>query len=143
MAVLISVAILPCAPSKEASIRLTDFTNFSIPWDDETAAPPSDWESMWHWLDRIPKSRIRLTDGLHHFYKPSQSQIEREHSPILSMDSVAYGDLDDDSVAEAAVHLNYTEGGPPTGITSTCTKWFILNPRSCRSLKVVRAATAV
>jgi hypothetical protein len=66
---------------------------------------------MWEWLDRIPEPHIRLANGLHHFYKSGQSQLEREHAPILSMDSVTYGDLDGDGMEEAAVHLNYTEGG--------------------------------
>jgi hypothetical protein len=111
MAVLVSVASLPSASSKKASIRQIDFKNFSIPWDDETAAPPSDLEPLWHWLDRIPEPRISLVNGLHHFYKPSQSQFERDHAPLLRMVSVTYGDLDADGAGEAAVHLNYTEGG--------------------------------
>jgi hypothetical protein len=111
MTVLINVTILTLAFPQESSIRQIDFKNSSIPWDDETAAPPSDGESLWYWLDRVPEPRVRLANGLHHFYKPGQSQIEREHAPILSMDSVAYGDLDGDGTEEAAVHLNYTEGG--------------------------------
>lgn len=111
MAMLISVAMLPLALPHETSIRQIDFKNSSIPWDDETAAPPSDWNSLWHWLKRIPEPRVRLTNGVHRFYEPSQSQIEREPASILSMDSVAYGDLDGDGMEEAAVHLNYTQGG--------------------------------
>jgi hypothetical protein len=111
MAVLMSVATLPSASSKEASIRQIDFRNFSIPWDDEAAAPPSDLEYLWRWLDRIPEPRVSVVNGLHHFYTPSQSQFERDHSPILRMVSVTYGDLDADGTEEAAVHLNYTEGG--------------------------------
>lgn len=38
-------------------------------------------------------------------------RLERERAPLVSVDSVTYGDLDGDGVDEAAVHLNYSTGG--------------------------------
>jgi hypothetical protein len=111
IAVLMTGAAGHFAFPQEANTRRIDFKNFSIPWDDETATSPPDSESPWHWLKRIPEPRISLVNGLHHFYKPSQSQFERDHAPLLRMVSVTYGDLDASGAGQTAVHFNYTEGG--------------------------------
>jgi hypothetical protein len=95
----------------KADIRSIDFKNFSFEWDDDAAAPPSFTPTPWHWIDSKPKSHIRVTNGIHHFYEPGQSRLEHEHSPLISVDSVTYGDLDGDGAEEAAVHLNYSTGG--------------------------------
>ena len=100
------------APTKDrADIRSIDFKNFSFEWDDDTAAPPSFTATPWHWIDSKPKSHTHVTSGFHHFYAPGQSRLEHEHSPLISVDSVTYGDLDGHGEEEAAVHLNYSTGG--------------------------------
>src|ERR1700740_362049 len=72
---------------KPGSIRDIDFKNFSFSWDDETATPPSDLDTPWHWLDSLPVSRIRIINGLHHFYSPEQDKFEHSHAPLISVDS--------------------------------------------------------
>src|SRR5260370_13811464 len=93
------------------AIGSIDFKNLSFPWDDDVAAAPSERVTPWHWIDPIPQSHIRVANGVRHFYKPSQSRLEREHSPLIRVNSVIYGDLDGDGEEEAAVHLNYSTGG--------------------------------
>jgi hypothetical protein len=48
---------------------------------------------------------------MHHFYQHGQYQDERERAPLISVDSITYGDLDSDGVDEAVVALNYSTGG--------------------------------
>ncbi len=113
-AVLVLVVVTTIASGaarKTNGIRSIDFKNFSVPWDDDLAAPPSDRVSPWHWINPLPESLIRVVNGMHHFYEPNQSQFERERAPLISVDSVVYGDLDGDGTEEAAVHLNYSTGG--------------------------------
>lgn len=55
--------------------------------------------------------RFRAVRGIHHFYHPGQGSYERERAPLISVDSVTYGDLDSDGVEEAVVALNYSGGG--------------------------------
>jgi hypothetical protein len=109
--VLFALTILARGAPKIPSIRSIDFKNFSFPWDDNMKHPPSYDASPWHWLMPLPQSRIRVVNGAHHFYEPDQSQLERERSPLVSVDALAYGDLDRDGIEEAAVHLNYSSGG--------------------------------
>jgi hypothetical protein len=87
------------------TIRQIDFDNFTYAWSDPE--PPEDW----HWLTSSPNSRFRAIGGIHHFYFPGQDNYEREHAPLVSVDSVTYGDLDGDGVEEAIVALNYSTGG--------------------------------
>lgn len=95
---------------KTNEIRRLDFKNFSFPWDEEmgeaTSVPTS-----WHWIDPLPQEQIRVVRGIHRFYSPGQDEYEREHAPLISVDSITYGDLDGDGIEEAAVHLNYSTGG--------------------------------
>jgi hypothetical protein len=65
----------------------------------------------WHWLTSPPDLRFKSVNGIHHFYIPGQDNYEREHAPLVSVDSVNYGDLDGDGVEEAVVALNYSTGG--------------------------------
>ncbi len=109
--VLFALTILASGAPKIPSIRSIDFKNFSFPWDDDMEHPPSYGASPWHWLMAPPESRIRVVNGAYHFYEPGQSQLERRRSPLVSVDAVAYGDLDRDGIEEAAVHLNYSSGG--------------------------------
>jgi hypothetical protein len=93
---------------KSDDIRRIDFKNFSFPWDEGIGdSVPSDW----HWISPLPQSRIRVVDGIHHFYSPGQDKYKHEHAPLIRLHSVTHGDLDGDGNEEAAVHLNYSSGG--------------------------------
>lgn len=102
---------LSVAAAGLTEIRQIDFKNFSFPWDHDLAEPPSDPASPWHWIHQVPKLRVHVTNGMHRFYEPGQNQSERERAPLISVDSVIYGDLYGDGKDEAAVHLNYSTGG--------------------------------
>jgi len=91
------------------TVRQIDFKNFTYVWSDPV--PPEDVSLPWHWLTSPPKLHLRTVGGIHHFYDPSQDSYEREHAPLISVDSVTYGDLDGDGVEEAVVALNYSTGG--------------------------------
>ena len=108
---LLFAAIASPQSHTPASIRDIDFKNFSFAWDDETATPPSDLYTPWHWLDSIPVPRIRVAKGIHHFYLRKQGKFERGRAPLISVDSVIYGHLEADAGDEAVVHLNYSTGG--------------------------------
>jgi hypothetical protein len=95
---------------KTTEIRRVDFKNFLFPWD-EGMGESSSVPSVSRWIDPPPQSHIRAVRGIHHFYSPGQEEYEREHAPLISVDSVTYGDLDGDGMEEAAVHLNYSTGG--------------------------------
>jgi hypothetical protein len=103
-------AALTAAVPKTAEIRRVDFKNFLFPWDEEMSETSS-VPSVSRWISPLPQSQIRAVRGIHHFYSSSQDQYEREHAPLISVDSVTYGDLDGDGIDEAAVHLNYSTGG--------------------------------
>lgn len=95
-------------PRYSTDIRSIDFKNFSFPWDEEMAdGVPSEWR----WISPERQSHFRTSNGIHHFYSPGQDQYERERAPLISVDSVTYGDVDGDGKEEAAVHLNYSSGG--------------------------------
>ena len=106
----IASLILVMIPSSDAraltGIWRIDFTNFSFPWGEKMGdSVPSDW----HWIVPPPQTRIRVVDGIHHFYNHGQDQYER--APRISLHSVTYGDLNGDGEQEAAVQLNYSSGG--------------------------------
>jgi hypothetical protein len=103
-------AALTAGVPKSTDIRRVDFKNFLFPWD-EAMAEASSVPSVWRWIDPLPQSHIRAIRGIHHFYFSVQTDLEREHAPLISVDSMTYGDLDGDEVEEAAVHLNYSTGG--------------------------------
>jgi hypothetical protein len=63
------------------------------------------------WINPLPQGHIRALRGIHHFYSPGQDELEHERAPLISVDSITYGDLDGDGIEEAAVHLNYSTGG--------------------------------
>jgi hypothetical protein len=88
-------------------IRQIDFKNFTYAWDDPAMSVPESW----HWITSSPKSRIKASKGIHHFYEQGRDEYEREHAPLISVDSVAYGDLVGDGNEEAVVSLNYSTGG--------------------------------
>src|ERR1700730_10754544 len=104
------VTALSADVPKATDIRRIDFKNFSFLWDEEmgevSSVPP-----ISRWISPLPQSHIRAVRGIHHFYSPGQDEYEREHAPLISVDSVTYGDLDGDGMEEAAVHLNYSTGG--------------------------------
>ena len=107
LAVLSFVAVTADAQTV-TSIRDIDFENFTYVWNDASdAAVPTDWK----WLSTAPVEHFRALHGMHHFYLPSQDSYERQHSPLVSVDSVTYGDLDGDGIEEAVVALNYSTGG--------------------------------
>jgi hypothetical protein len=91
------------------TIRRIDFDNFTYPWSD--AEPPEDLNQPWHWFTSKPDGHFRAVNGVHHFNLRDQDSYVREHSPLVSVDSVTYGDLDGDGVEDAVVALNYSTGG--------------------------------
>lgn len=107
------LAVLSFAPvttkaQRVTSIRDIDFDNFTYIWNDASDdAVPMDWK----WLSTTPDQHFRTVNGMHHFYLPGQDSYERQHSPLVSVDSVTYGDLDGDGPEEAVVALNYSTGG--------------------------------
>lgn len=106
--VLLALAVLTGGAAENTGIRSIDFKNFSFPWNHEVAFAD---RSTWHWIASRPKALIRVEKGIHHFYKPDQSDNGHKPSPRISVDAVTYGDLDGDGSEEAAVHLNYSTGG--------------------------------
>jgi hypothetical protein len=103
-------AALAADTPKNIEIRRIDFKNFSFPWDEEMGEY-SLVPSISRWISPLPQKQIRAVRGIHYFYSPSRGEDEREHAPLVSVDSVTYGDLDGDGIEEAAVHLNYSTGG--------------------------------
>jgi hypothetical protein len=95
---------------KTDEIRRLDFKNFSFPWDEEMGEASS-VPTISRWISPLPQEHIRAVRGTHHFYSPGQDELEREQAPLISVDSITYGDLDGDGIEEAAVHLNYSTGG--------------------------------
>ncbi len=94
---------------KVKSIRQIDFKNFTYAWSEPE--PPEDEDVPWHWFNSPTDSHFRAVHGLHHFYSAKQEPYEREHAPLISVDSVVYGDLDGDGNEEAVVAMNYSTGG--------------------------------
>ena len=107
--VTLSLTAVAANAQKTASIRQIDFDNFTFPWSD--AEPPEDLNQPWHWFTSKPDGHFRAVNGVHHFNLRDQDSYVREHSPLVSVDSVTYGDLDGDGVEEAVVALNYSTGG--------------------------------
>lgn len=105
--VVLGAATAAVATPNVKTIRDIDFKNFTYPWDGAIDAVPT----TWHWMNGAPKLHIRAIDGVHHFYEPGLSNYGRKHAPLISVDSVTYGDLDGDGAEEAAVALNYSTGG--------------------------------
>ena len=106
-------ALLPPQASGQDSIRCIDFKNFSFAWDENLSASAA-VPSLYQWISPLPHSHIRTENGLHRFYEylaDPQDALEREHAPVLSVDSAVYGDLDGGGTEQAAVHLNYGTGG--------------------------------
>ena len=101
---LLAVATWPIA-SAQSPIRQIDFRNFSYPWDDSRNV----WLDNWRWLDSSPQSQIEVSNGRHRF--DDEGEREQEPSPLLTVDSVTYGDLIGDGAEEAIVKLNYSTGG--------------------------------
>jgi len=66
---------------------------------------------LFQWISPIPSRRIRLQKGRHHFYLSTKDEYVRELSPLVSVDSVTYGDLDGDGKEEAAVWITFHTGG--------------------------------
>src|SRR5215813_12464606 len=93
----------------ETAIRQIDFDNFSYVWSD--TKPPEGVNQPWRWLPSAPDQHFRAVNGIHHFYPSDRDSFVREHSPIISVDSITYGDLDGDGIEEAVVALNYSTGG--------------------------------
>ncbi|MGA8073926.1 MAG: hypothetical protein WB995_10640 [Candidatus Acidiferrales bacterium] len=87
------------------ALRQIDFKNFTYAWNDE----PQDVPETWHWLTSPTKMRVRTINGIHHFHNADLD--DTVPAPRISVDDVAYGDLDGDGVEEAAVTLNYGTGG--------------------------------
>jgi hypothetical protein len=108
---LLILGLAGCTASAqtETAIRQIDFDNFSYVWSDPK--PPEDVNLPWHWLSSTPDQHFRALHGIHHFYLSNRDNYVREHSPIISVESITYGDLDGDRIEEAVVALNYSTGG--------------------------------
>ena len=104
---IVSFSVVTTNAQKVATVRQIDFDNFTYLWNDASHDVPMDWK----WLSSTPDEHFRMIDGIHHFYSPEQDSYERQHSPLISADSVTYGDLDGDGIEEAVVALNYSTGG--------------------------------
>jgi hypothetical protein len=112
-AIILTLSLAAARPAdipKTTEVRRVDFKNFSFPWDEEMG-DASSVPSISRWISPLPQERIQVVRGIHHFYSPSQDELERERAPLISVDSITYGDLDGDGMEEAAVHLNYSTGG--------------------------------
>jgi hypothetical protein len=105
----LTLAAVTTNAQEVTTIRQIDFDNFSYPWSD--AKPPEDVYPPWHWFTSATDRHFRAVNGVHHFYPRGQDRNVREHSPLVSVDSVTYGDLDGDGVEVAVVALNYSTGG--------------------------------
>jgi hypothetical protein len=93
---------------KVATLRDFDFDNFTYAWNDASDDKvPMDWK----WLTSTPDEHFRAINGMHQFHSFGQDRYERQRSPLISVDSVRYGDLDGDGLEEAVVALNYSTGG--------------------------------
>lgn len=100
---------VPASPQRVATIRQIDFENFNYAWSEPE--PPQNHNEPWQWLTSPPNQHFRAVAAVHHFYVDDPDPQVRERSPLVSVDSVTYGDLDVDGVEEAIVALNYSEGG--------------------------------
>jgi hypothetical protein len=89
------------------NIRQIDFKNFIYAWDSQDMDAPT----TRHWINSKPQSSVMITHGVFHFYEDCESEFECELAPVVSMDSVTYGDLVGDGGEEAIVWLNYSTGG--------------------------------
>ncbi len=104
---IVSFAAVTVYGQKVTTIQQIDFDNFTYDWDDPDVGVPATWK----WLTSVPDQHFRAVNGIHHFYLSDQDGYERQHSPLISVDSVTYGDLDGDGLEEAVVALNYSTGG--------------------------------
>ena len=104
---IFSFSVVTTSAQKLATVRQIDFDNFTYLSNDTSHDVPMNWK----WLNSTPDKHFRMIDGIHHFYSAEQDSYERQHSPLISADSVTYGDLDGDGIEEAVVALNYSTGG--------------------------------
>lgn len=108
---LLVTAVAACTSGSStsgcSSIWQVDFDNFTYGWDaNEPAGIPTTWE----WLDSKPDQEFRTINGEYKLCEPNEYPYAGE-CPLVSVDSVTYGDLDGDGVAEAVVALTYHTGG--------------------------------
>jgi hypothetical protein len=101
---LLAIAVWSIALA-QSPIRQIDFRNFSYAWN----GPQNHASDNWRWLDSPPQSKIKVSDGTHHFN--DENATEQEPSPFLTVRAVTYGDLIGDGSEEAIVKLNYSTGG--------------------------------
>jgi hypothetical protein len=105
---VLGVVSIGFVSAREPGIRDIDFKNFVYGWE----APQDDYvPTSWRWTELPKQTRIHLINGIHKFVNPHATEEVRQHSPSLTFNSVAYGDLDGDGTEEAAVTLNYSSGG--------------------------------
>jgi hypothetical protein len=103
----LGLAVVTTNAQRVTTIRQIDFDNFTYLWSD----PPENVPMTWGWLTSPPDMHFRAVNRIHHFYSRGQDEYERRFAPLVSVDSVTYGDLDGDGVEEAVVSLNYSPGG--------------------------------
>lgn len=104
---ILSFAAAAMSAQRPATVRQIDFENFRYAWNN----PPVGVPSTWKWLRSAPDQYFRTVNGIHHFFLPDEDSYARQHAPLISVDSVSYGDLDGDGIEEAIVALNYSTGG--------------------------------
>jgi hypothetical protein len=102
----LALASAALAGGQATLIRQVDFKNFEYAWSTPVAVVPSSWQ----WLTSPTDKTFTTVNGIHHFFTPGH-KVDEGQAALISVDSVTYGDLDADGVEEAAVALNYSEGG--------------------------------
>lgn len=99
-------AVIRSEGAQSSSIRQIDFKNFTYDWDDSIGNVPDEWR----WMNSPPQSKVRVSNGMHHFYEQVDDET-RERAPMLRVYDVVYGDLVGDASEEAIVLMNYSTGG--------------------------------
>ncbi len=83
------------------AIQQIDFRNYSFPWF-EGRYPGS--PEGWAWINRPSRSTIRVADGRYSFGTDP-------NGPLVTFQSVTYGDLTGPGQSDAAADLIYHSGG--------------------------------
>jgi hypothetical protein len=106
--ILIVLIVASLGAAQLRGIREIDFKNFTYVWDDAWEdAPPE----QWHWVTTRPKAKVSVSNGRHRFDDEALDSDDPSRAPVVSVDSVTYGDLTGDGKEEAVVSLNYSTGG--------------------------------
>ena len=100
-----------CAANALQPIRQIDFRNFTFPWEGSFPDDGLDVPSEWHWMYGSPQSKLVLVNGRSDINEENLPQDVRGSLPLVTFESVTYGDLSADGAEDAAVNLTYHSGG--------------------------------